>query len=137
MRLRATNEENLVRRQTYRTLPVEEKPNTGGKTMHVLIVNFNLKDIGEEEYRGIAESFAPAFAGLPGLVSKTWLVDAETNTYGGVYVWRSREASEDYKETDIYKGMEGNPQFENFAVREFAVLEGPTRTTGGLAEVSA
>ena len=54
--------------------------------MHVLIVNFNLKDIGEVEYRGIAESFAPAFASLPGLVSKTWLADAETNTYGGVYV---------------------------------------------------
>ncbi|MGH3144571.1 MAG: GNAT family N-acetyltransferase, partial [Rubrobacter sp.] len=27
---------------------------------------------------------APAFADLPGLVSKTWLADEETNTYGGV-----------------------------------------------------
>ena len=100
--------------------------------MHVLIVTFNLKDNGEQEYNGIAESFAPAFANLPGLVSKTWLADAETNTYGGAYVWRSREASEDYKETDIYKGMEANPHFENFSVRDFAVLEGPTRVTRGL-----
>ena len=105
--------------------------------MHVLIVNFSLKDISEEEYRGIAESVAPAFANLPGLVSKTWLADAETNTYGGVYHWRSREASEDYKRTDIYRGMEANPHFENLVVKEFAILEEPTRTTHGLAEVSA
>lgn len=104
--------------------------------MHVLIVNFNLKNIDEEEYRGIAESFAPAFANLPELVSKTWLANAETNTYGGVYLWRSRKASEDYKETEIYREMEANPHFENFAVKDFAVLEGPTRTTRGLAEIT-
>ena len=104
--------------------------------MHILIVNFSLKDMGEEEYRGVAESFAPAFANLPGLVSKTWIANAETNTYGGVYLWRSREAMEAYKETDIYKGMEANPHFENFSVRGFAVLEAPTRITRGL-EVAA
>jgi heme-degrading monooxygenase HmoA len=105
--------------------------------MHILIVNFNLEGIGEEEYRGVAESVAPAFADLPGLVSKTWLADAKTNTYGGVYLWRSREAMEAYKETDIYKGMQANPHFENFSVRDFEILEEPTRTTHGLARIAA
>ena len=102
--------------------------------MHVLIVNFNLKDMDGEDYLGVAETMAPAFANLPGLVSKTWLSDPATNTYGGVYAWRSREAMDDYKRTDIFKGMEANPHFENITVREFAVLEGPTRITYGPVE---
>jgi hypothetical protein len=52
--------------------------------MHILIVNFTLEGIGEEEYRNMVEPIAPAFATLAGLVSKTWLADEKTNTYGGV-----------------------------------------------------
>lgn len=104
--------------------------------MHIQIVSFRLKDISEEEYRNQVEAIAPAFAGLPGLVSKTWLADAETNTYGGVYVWQDRQAMQDYKETDIYKGMQTNPHFGDIVTRDFAVLEGPTRITRGLAAAS-
>lgn len=101
--------------------------------MHVQIINFSLAGISEEDYRNQVEPIAPAFANLPGLVSKTWLANEDTNTYGGVYVWRDREAMEDYKETDIYKGMMANPYFEGFTVRDFAVLESPTRITRGMA----
>ena len=102
--------------------------------MHILIINFSLQGLREEDYRGQVETVAPAFADLPGLVSKTWLANEETNTYGGVYVWRSREAMEAYKGTEIYKGLLANPFFGDFSVRDFAVLEGPTRLTRGAAE---
>ena len=101
--------------------------------MHIQIVNFRLEGMGDEDYRGIAEAIAPAFANLPGLVSKTWLADPETDTYGGVYVWQSREAMEAYKETDIYKGMATNPNFAEVTAKDFAVLESPTRVTRGPA----
>jgi heme-degrading monooxygenase HmoA len=101
--------------------------------VHIQIVNFRLEGMSETEYRGIAETIAPAFANLPGLVSKTWLADPETDTYGGVYVWQSREAMENYKESDIYKGMATNPHFADVTVKDFAVLEGPTRVTRGPA----
>jgi len=104
--------------------------------MHVHIVNFNLKGINEEDYRNQVEPIAPAFANLPGLVSKTWLANEETNTYGGVYVWQDREAMEAYEETDIYNGMMANPYFENVTVRGFAVLETPTRITRGVAGIA-
>jgi heme-degrading monooxygenase HmoA len=103
--------------------------------MHVQIVTFNLKGIGEEEYRKMAEAVAPAFAEMPGLVSKHWLADAETNTYGGAYVWRDREAMEAYLESEVFAGMAANPHLENVTARDFGVLEGPTRVTGGLAAV--
>jgi hypothetical protein len=110
---------------------------TRRKRMHILFVNFNLKGISEEEYRGVVEPIAPAFAGLPGLVSKTWLANAETNTYGGVYVWSDRGAMEAYKETDIYKGLQANPHFENVTATDFAVVENATRVTRGHVEVAA
>ena len=105
--------------------------------MHVQIINFHLKDISEEDYRRQCEAIASAFANLPGLSSKIWLADAETNTYGGVYVWRDRQAMEDYAETDLYKGILASPHFYGVTVRDFAALENPTRVTRGLAEVTA
>ena len=105
--------------------------------MHVQIVNFHLKGISEEEYRRQCEVIASAFANLPGLVSKTWLADSETNTYGGVYVWRDLQAMKDYTDTDLYKGMLANPHFEDIAESNFAVLENPTRVTRGTPEVTA
>jgi hypothetical protein len=58
------------------------------------------------------------------------------NTYGGVYVWQDREAMEGYAETDIFKGMTANPHFKNLTVRDFELLEEPTRITRGLAEAT-
>ena len=104
--------------------------------MHILVVNFNLKGITEEDYLGLIEPIAPAFAGLPGLISKTWLANRETNTYGGVYVWNDRGAMEAYKETDIYKGMQANPHVENVTTTDFAVVENATRVTRGPAEAA-
>ena len=101
--------------------------------MHVQIVTFNLKGISEEEYQKLAEAVAPAFAEMPGLISKHWLADAETNTYGGSYVWRDREAMEAYAGSAIFATMASNPNLENVTSRDFAVLEAPTRVTGALA----
>ena len=105
--------------------------------MRILVVNFNLKGISEEDYLGLIEPIAPAFAGLPGLISKTWLANAETSTYGGVYVWSDRRTMEAYKQTDIYNGMRANPHFDNVTVTDFAVVEGATRATRGHVEVAA
>lgn len=105
--------------------------------MHVQIVNFHLEGISEEDYRNQVEAIAPAFAGLPGLISKTWLANSENNTYGGVYLWQDRAAMEAYKQTDIYKGMLASPHFEGFAVSDFGVLENATQVTRGAAQASA
>ena len=104
--------------------------------MHVQIINFRLRDISEEDYRGHCEAIAPAFANLSGLVSKTWLANPETNTYGGVYVWRDRRAMEEYEETDIYKGMLTNPHFDGVTIKDFGILEHPTYITRGMVEVA-
>ncbi len=100
--------------------------------MHIQIINFRLDDMSDEELRELAEALAPAFADLPGLVSKYWLANPETNTYGGVYVWQDRQAMEDYKKTEIFKGVTTNPNFVDVVSKDFAVFENPTRITRGL-----
>ena len=71
------------------------------------------------------------------LEPKTWLAKERTNTYGGVYIWSDHGAMEAYKQTDIYKGMQANPHFENVTVTDFAVVESATRVTRGPAQAAA
>ena len=105
--------------------------------MHVQVVNFNLRDMTDARFRSMANEVAPAFASVPGLLGKIWLADAGNNTYGGVYIWSDRGAMEAYKQTDIYKGMQANPHFENVIITDFAVVESATRVTRGPAQAAA
>ena len=51
--------------------------------MHIQIINFNLKGISRDEYEAVNDEIVGVFASMPVLVSKTWLANEETNTYGG------------------------------------------------------
>ena len=104
--------------------------------MHIQIINFSLEGISEEAYLQQVGAVASAFADLPDLISKTWLANEHTNIYGGVYLWEDREAMEGYAQTDLFKGLAAAPYFKDLTVRDFEVLEGPTRTTRGLAETT-
>ena len=99
--------------------------------MHIQIVNFNLKDMTEAEFRSMANEVAPAFTEVPGLISKVWLADPAKNTYGGVYIWQDTAAMQAYLASDLFKGVAGNPNFGNITSRDFDVLSGPTTTTAG------
>jgi heme-degrading monooxygenase HmoA len=104
-----------------------------GAGMHIQIVNFQLKDLTEEDYVKSCEQEAPAFAELPGLISKVWLADRETNTYGGVYTWRDRQAMENYMKSELFNAVATDPNLVSVTSKDFAVLERPTLVTRGLA----
>ncbi|HEV2122322.1 MAG TPA: YdhR family protein [Chloroflexota bacterium] len=99
--------------------------------MHVQIVTFHLKDLSEEDYRQACEAEAPIFAEVPGLLSKVWLADRATNTYGGIYTWRDRAAMESYLHSDVFRAMETDSTLVDLTSRDFTVLEVPTRVTHG------
>ena len=77
--------------------------------------------------------FADGFASLPGLISKIWLRNPETNIYGGVYAWRDRPAMEAFQKSDLFQMVATNPNFANITSRDFEVMEMPTWVTSGLA----
>ncbi len=99
--------------------------------MHILVVNFQLEGVSEEDYADLAMSIAPAFAEVPGLLRKTWLANSETGTYGGVYVWQDRQALMDYQQSELFNTVATHPNLKNITSTDFGVLEGPTAVTRG------
>jgi len=98
--------------------------------MHILIINFNLHELARAQYEEVCNELAPVFAAVPGLISKAWLANEETNTYGGVYLWESKQAMLDYKESEIYAGIGANPALVNITATDFEVIEAPSKVTG-------
>jgi heme-degrading monooxygenase HmoA len=92
--------------------------------------------VSEADFRAHCDEVAPAFAEVPGLISKVWLANRTTNTYGGVYTWATREAMEEYAKSDLFNAVATNPNLAGITSIDFDVLEEPTSVTRGLARVS-
>jgi hypothetical protein len=91
------------------------------------VIQFQLVGLSDADYRSHAEHVAPLFSKLPGLLSKVWLANAETNTYGGVYTWHDRASLEHYRASELYARLVANPGFGEVSDRDFGVLSEPTR----------
>ena len=102
--------------------------------MQILIVNFNLDGLSEEDFANSCDELAPAFAAVPGLTSKVWLADHAEGIYGGVYTFESDQAVDDFLASDLFAGVGATPGLVNISVRRFGILDGPTRVTRGLAQ---
>lgn len=105
--------------------------------MHIQIVTLNLKDLSDSDYRQACDGLAPVISEVPGLISKVWLADEATNTYGGVYTWVDRTAMAAFGSSDLFKAIAANPNFENITSRDFSVLAGPTGVTQARIPVEA
>jgi hypothetical protein len=102
--------------------------------MEILIINFSLNGISDAEYRNQCDAIAPAFAAVPGLLSKVWLADVANGVYGGVYTFRDTAAADAFVGSDLMAQVAQNPALVGVTARRFAVLSGPTAVTRGLAE---
>jgi hypothetical protein len=101
--------------------------------MDVLIVNFKLDGISAEAWEERAAQLAPTFAAMPDLVSKVWLADPESDTYGGAYLWRDRASLEAYLAGPVFGALPELPGVHTIETRTFAALEAATRIGGRVA----
>lgn len=100
------------------------------KVAYIQVINFNLEGITRDDFMGVADEVAPNFAQLPGLISKAFLSDEASNTYGGVYYWESQKDCEAYRASELYaQALANNPNFTNLSDKGFDVLEGPSQVT--------
>ena len=100
--------------------------------MYVQIVEFELQGVGYGEYEAFCDQLAPAFAQLPGLTAKVWIIDADSNRAGGIYTWADRAACEAYLAGELFAAARAEPTLANLRSRQFDVLERPTDITRGL-----
>lgn len=99
--------------------------------MYVRIVTFRLAGLSADTYHAHALEIADDFNSWPGLRSKIWLADHDTNTFGGVYVFESPSAADSSRDAELFQRMQDSPYFADLRVAEFDVLEAPTAVTGG------
>lgn len=105
--------------------------------MEIVIVNFVLDGLTEGQYRELCDDVAPAFAAVPGLVSKVWLADADEGVYGGVYTFVDGRATDEFLGCELFAQVGATPGLANISVRRFGVLAEPTAVTRGLAVTAA
>jgi heme-degrading monooxygenase HmoA len=70
--------------------------------MIVQFVQFETS-LSEEEVMAVAEARAPDYAAAPGLVQKFYLKLGKPNHYGGFMIWKSREALQAFRESELAK----------------------------------
>ncbi len=90
------------------------------ETMELLIIDFGLSGIGEEEHRAVCRQLAPAFVAVPGLVSNVWLADSGGGTYGGVYTFESSTAVDAFLGSELFAGVGAMTTLRDITVRRSA-----------------
>jgi hypothetical protein len=97
--------------------------------MQLLMVTYYLEGVSDADYRATCAEEAPAFATVPGLVSKAWIADEATNTYGGVYTFADRASMDSYVASELFRSIGDDPTVGELTTRVFDVLDEPSRIT--------
>lgn len=105
--------------------------------MELQVVTYRLMGMTTEQYGAFCDRIAPSIAMLPGLMSKVWLADESTNTYGGLYTWRDRAATESFLKGDLFRLLVDHPHLADLTSRVFSVLEAPSAVTAPTRPVAA
>ena len=101
--------------------------------MHAQLITYQLNDISQEEYlKQMVEPDAPILANVKGLISKVWLTDEEKNTFGGFYLWESKNAMEDFMHSDLVKAIVSRPFLKNVSSVDYEVNQTASLITRGL-----
>jgi putative monooxygenase ydhR len=104
--------------------------------MLVQLVLWNLADsqtnIGELR-RYVYEESVEGFEQVPGLLFKAWVSDDVTERWGAIYVWESREASEQPLPSRVRELIGKDPEIAEIFDLEASVSVAPQLAHLGLA----
>ena len=102
----------------------------------VLQTNFTFT-VSADEFQAAAEPLAEAFAAVPGLLWKVWLLNPQTREAGGVYLFENEDALAAFLDGPLVAGMRAHPAIEGITVRQLPVWEYPSAVTRAPIPVSA
>jgi hypothetical protein len=96
----------------------------------ILQVNFKL-NVSTAEYGQLCQSVAQAFADVPGLRWKVWILNEQEKEAGGIYLFESEEALNNYLAGPLAAQVKSIPALYDLSVKAFDVMEPMTATTRG------
>jgi hypothetical protein len=88
----------------------------------IVQINFQF-GMSLSEFVAFVRPLAEPIAAVDGLLWKIWLLDEEKCTSGGVYLFESLAAAQQYLAGPIVAGLAQNPQFMQIEVKVSGVAE--------------
>jgi len=89
--------------------------------MHALLVTYGLNGTTPCEFAELSEALAPAFAAVPGLVSRTPLENATAGRCGAFYVFETKGAFDRFVASELYAATDGSPEASSLAANDFSI----------------
>jgi hypothetical protein len=94
--------------------------------MHMILqINFNL-NVPAAEYQKMVDSIAPAFADVPGLRWKIWLLNPVAQEAGGIYLFDSQASLDAYLNGPMVAKLREQPSVRNISTKQFEVMAEPS-----------
>jgi hypothetical protein len=100
--------------------------------MHISVFEYHIRDIDAAGWATLCDELAPAFAAVPGLLTKFWL-HGDGDLRGGVYVWSDRDAYRAFLASGLGQALGSHPHIADLQMREYGIDEAPTEVTRGFA----
>jgi hypothetical protein len=94
----------------------------------VFVTNFSY-NVTRNEFANMAMELAQAFADVPGCLWKIWLVDAEKNEAGAVYLFKDEESLKNFKSSELVASVLSHPALSNFDLKERDILNEASEIT--------
>lgn len=98
----------------------------------LLQLNFKFSVTGAEYVQAISP-LAGAFAAVPGLIWKVWMINEEEKEAGGIYLFDTDESVKAYLEGPLVAQVTSHPALSDFSVKQFDVMDEATAVTRGPA----
>jgi hypothetical protein len=96
----------------------------------ILQVNFKL-NASTPEYQSLCQSVAQAFAAVPGLSWKIWILNDREKEAGGIYLFEGEQALNDFLSGPLAAQVRSLPELHDISVKTFDVMEEVTAITHG------
>ena len=97
----------------------------------VLQINFKF-NVTATEFEQTFAPFADAFAAIPGLRWKVWILNAANSEAGGIYLFEDGNSLETFLESELADGVVKHPMLSDFAIKSFDVMAAQSMITRGL-----
>ena len=88
----------------------------------LLQINFTL-GVPAADYAQMCAGLAETFAAIPGLRWKTWILNEQLNEAGGIYLFESEAALQNYLNSPLAAQVKTHPALLNVNAKVFTVME--------------
>lgn len=102
----------------------------------ILQINFKL-NASTPEYQALCHTVAEAFAGVPELRWKIWILNDREKEAGGIYLFENEDALNDFLSGPLASQVKSHPALSGFSAKVFDVMEDVTAVTRGPVKTKA